>query len=89
MDAACLIGLCAAAAQSVVEVATEAAPTPGAEAEDDGWVLFSEAVTALGIAVLVLAQLLAPAALRLYRRLLTRLMGESARHAKRGSQKVV
>ena len=81
MDAACLIGLCAAAAQSVVEGATEAAPTPGAEAEDDGWVLFSEAVTALGIAVLVLAQLLAPAALRLYRRLLTRLMGESARHA--------
>lgn len=74
MDLPCLIGICAAAAQAV--------DPPAAQAVADSELReLSDMVTWLGIIVLVVAQFAAPALLRLYRRLLLKLMSGSARTA--------
>jgi hypothetical protein len=74
MDLPCLIGICAAAAQTVDPAAAQTAA-------DSELRELSDMVTWLGIIVLVVAQFAAPALLRLYRRLLLKLMSGSARTA--------
>lgn len=78
MDASCLIGLCAAAAQAV---APETAASQAAESESSTSAGrdISLAVTWLGIAVLVIAQSLAPLVLRRYRAALETFMRSKAR----------
>ena len=66
MDIYCLVGICSAAAAS--------------GAEDDAKAM-SDAVTWLGIFVLIVSQILAPWMLRLYRRLLQRFMSGTAKMA--------
>jgi hypothetical protein len=84
MDATCLIGLCAAAAQTVAEAGATAAADPAAPASaahSDGARDFSQALVWLGILTVLAAQIAAPWSLKRYRRRLLGFMGSASRKA--------
>lgn len=91
MDWSCLIGVCSAMAQAAGQVAGEAASAAAAAGaasasgngavEGDGAKEASYAITAVGIVIVVLSQLLAPWVLARYRRRLLHFMGTGSRKA--------
>jgi hypothetical protein len=76
MDVYCLVGICAAAGQADPQVVQTAAAGDSEDAK-----AISDAVTWLGIFVLIASQILAPWMLRLYRGLLQKFMSGTAKMA--------